>query len=52
MYATKPKTVEELETAIIVAFENLPRDFMRNSVEAVPRRLQKPITNGGSYVEF
>lgn len=52
VYRTKPTTLNELEERIRHLLTNVPQEFLLNSVEAIPNRLQSLVKNVGAHVKF
>lgn len=52
VYKTNPKTLTVLEERIHTVLNNVPQEFLKNSMNNVQVRLQKCIDNKGGYVEF
>jgi hypothetical protein len=52
VYRTKPRTLEELEDRIREVIASIPPEFLLNSVDAIPGRLQKLVERVGAHIEF
>lgn len=51
VYVGNPTTLQQLEEAILTEIARIPPDFLLNTVQAFPKRLQLVIDNNGGHVE-
>ena len=51
VYFIKPTTLEELEGQIREVISSIPQELLVKSVDAVPSRLKKLVTNAGNHIE-
>ena len=52
VYKTKPKTIPELKERIFDVLGNVPCEFLRKTINNIPKRLRKLIANKGAHIEF
>ena len=52
VYKENPQTIDELEASVNQVLKNVPLDFLRHTIENVPKRLQKLVEEEGGYVEL
>ena len=52
VYRIKPSNLDELQQQIEHVLTNVPQEFLRKSIEDIPKRLQRLVEDNGGYIEF